>query len=174
MNISPSTPRFECRLAMPEDAYSILSCHRDAILKKAADHYSPEVLTAWAPDPADSLRVHALSLEVQDPYLIFMVAADLETGQILGFISIEPAREELRGLYTISSSYKGVGKALWMAGRAECLSRGCKSLHMDASVNAEGFYNRMGFESLEYGTHILESGHSMAGVRMRITLMEIG
>jgi ribosomal protein S18 acetylase RimI-like enzyme len=37
---------------------------------------------------------------------------------------------------------------------------------MDASLNAESFYRKHGFEIIEYATHQLTSGQEMACVKM--------
>jgi hypothetical protein len=46
------------------------------------------------------------------------------------------------------------------------LERGAVELQMDASVNAEAFYRRAGYDVVERGTHRLRSGLQMACVKM--------
>jgi ribosomal protein S18 acetylase RimI-like enzyme len=43
---------------------------------------------------------------------------------------------------------------------------------MDASINAEAFYRRAGYEILERGVHRLRSGREMACLKMKKTLTQ--
>jgi hypothetical protein len=46
------------------------------------------------------------------------------------------------------------------------VARGIAQLHMDASINAEAFYRRAGYDVIARGTHRLRTGHEMACIRM--------
>jgi hypothetical protein len=48
-----------------------------------------------------------------------------------------------------------------------------RQLHLDASLNAELFYLAMGYEVVERGEHVLNSGQAMACVRMAKDLTSI-
>ena len=50
------------------------------------------------------------------------------------------------------------------------MDRGLLQLHMNASLNAEAFYRRAGYEVLEYGIHRLDTGLEMACVKMKKVL----
>jgi hypothetical protein len=48
---------------------------------------------------------------------------------------------------------------------------GLKHLQADASLNAEGFYRKQGFDVIEPGVHRLGSGQEIACIKMRKPLV---
>jgi len=50
---------------------------------------------------------------------------------------------------------------------AWAIAAGISQLHLDASLNAEAFYQRNGFGVVEYSQHQLRSGLPMDCVKMR-------
>jgi putative acetyltransferase len=77
----------------------------------------------------------------------------------------------LRACYVSPNAIrKGVGSAIIREIKHIALENGVTFLQMDSSVTAEPFYKALGYEVLEYGQHILRSGHPMACVKMRKVL----
>jgi putative acetyltransferase len=155
------------RLATPEDALAIIDAHRDAVRGTAVGHYSREIIEEWGPIAAAPERVNGFAREIASGHEVVVVAID-PSGVILGFGSIVPTNDELRAVY-VRAKYgrNGIGRAIVQ--RLEELARkaGLKELSMDASINAESFYNANDFNSEGYGEHTMSSGARMACVRMR-------
>ena len=152
-------PAFHIRPAKPQDAEAILITHRKAIRTKAAPHYSPEIIAEWASEITPK-KIDEQSQELKDPGVVCLVAED-STG-VFGFATAILNQEELRAVYVAPNPHPGVGAALLKNLEKLCTERGCKKLQMDASINAESFYNRHGYQSLEHGTHILRSGNGLS------------
>jgi GNAT superfamily N-acetyltransferase len=70
------------------------------------------------------------------------------------------------GGFVPSAARTGVGTALVKEIERVAIEGGVKRLHLEASVNAEPFYLAMGYEVVERGEHVLNSGQPMACVRM--------
>jgi GNAT superfamily N-acetyltransferase len=158
---------FALRLATPEDAPTIIDAHRDAVRGTPVGYYSREIIEEWGPIALSPERVQGFARAIASGQEVVVVAVE-PSGSILGFGSIVPMNDELRAVY-VRSKYgrKGIGRAILQ--RLEELARkaGLKELSMDASINAESFYNANGFVSDGFGEHTMSSGARMACVRMR-------
>jgi putative acetyltransferase len=152
------------RHAVIADAEAVVAIHHAAVHETAGPYYTPDVLEAWAvkPTTASCERVRG---EISDERMIVLVA---EIGRrVIGFGMAVPANKELRAIYVHpDSGRKGVGAAI--LGRLEelAIARNVDRLHLDASVNAEAFYARHGYEEVERTVHRLRSGQEMACIRM--------
>ena len=162
------TATFTVRRALPEDALAILKAHSAAIRGSSAEAvYSREIIEGWAQLHIPPARVEGFARVIEQGEEVVLVAED-QAGQVLAFGSIVPRNSELRAVY-VSSAYarKGIGRAILE--RLEELAReaGLTELRMDASINAQAFYEASGFVSLERAEHITQSGLRMACIRMK-------
>jgi GNAT superfamily N-acetyltransferase len=152
------------RGAVTGDAEAIVRTHHDAVWKTAGNHYSPDILEAWAAKLSDS-SYEQVRREILDKQLVVVVAERLS--RIAGFGMLVPADEEVRAVYVNPSfARQGVGTAILQ--HLEDLAREDKVLRLNlaASLNAERFYAKHGFEIVQRTTHRLRAGKEMACVRM--------
>lgn len=154
---------FQIRPATPEDAEAILIAHHAAIRAKAASFYPADVIEAWT-YPITPEKIKLQYEELQDTELICLVA-EHSTG-VFGFAMAIPSQEELRAVYVAPNPYPKIGSSLLQKIEKLCIEKGCKKLEMDASINAEAFYNQHGYLSLEKSFHTFQSGKSMQCVKM--------
>jgi len=150
------------RIAVTADAEAIVRTHHEAVWNTARNHYSPDVLEAWAVKLADS-SYEQVRREILDVELVVLVAESLS--RVAGFGMIVPADKELRAVYP-AFGRQGVGAAI--LGRLEQIARqrGVTRLDLSSSINAEAFYAKHGYEVVERTTLRLRSGCEMACVRM--------
>lgn len=158
------------RPALDADAEPIIHAHFAAVHQTASDFYPREVLESWSRQPDES-RYEQIRQAIAKGHELFLVAEDLLG--VAGFGSIVPASQELRALYVHPRiARRGVGANLLLHLERLALLRQCAYLQMEASLNAEAFYRRHGYELVERGVHRLTNGGEMACVKMKKTFKE--
>ncbi|HEY7091315.1 MAG TPA: GNAT family N-acetyltransferase [Tepidisphaeraceae bacterium] len=156
------------RPAIAGDAESIARVHFAAVHQTAAAFYPLEVLSSWSP-PADHNRVERIAQTIAAGEEVFVVCE--VKGVVRGFGSIVPKSSELRAVYVDPEfTHQRIGSAITHHLEDLAASRGVKELTMDASVNAEEFYRKLGYTVVERGLHRLPSGLQMACAKMSKTL----
>ncbi len=157
------------RRATEDDVPAMLALHRQAVRRTAAAFYDTEVIDAWSSSSEPENR----------PATIERMSRNLTSGEVIGFVvetedaicgfgEFLPSKSMLGAIYVHPDhGRKGVGGMLMEALEHTAREHGISELHMDASLNAEIFYNQHGFEALEYGQHTLRDGLKMACVKMR-------
>lgn len=156
------------RPAVETDAERIIHAHFAAVHQTASDFYPREVIESWSRHP-DETRYQQIRQAIEKGYELFLVAEDVSG--VVGFGSIVPSLQELRALYVHPRiARRGVGANLLVHLERLAVLRRCANLQLDASVNAESFYDRHGYEVVVRGVHRLASGHEMACVKMTKTL----
>ena len=106
------------------------------------------------------------------------LAINADSREIVGVYVGARSRQEAKGLWqSLQGLYVhpgfgrcGIGSKILAALEQEAALLGLSYLKADASINAEAFYRKQGFEVIEYGTHQLASGQKMTCVKMRKTL----
>jgi inorganic pyrophosphatase len=117
------------------------------IREVAAACYGAEVVDAWAGRRSAQLLLGAIAAEIA-------VLAELDDGVAAGFGILDLDDAEVRAVYVSPDHLRrGVGARILMSLEAIARERGLTRLGLDASLNAEGFYRRFGFESLGPATH---------------------
>ncbi len=155
-------------LAQPEDAAAIAEVHYAAVHQTARSFYPQEVINSWSCS-IDSDRIGQIKRAIENPDEWMIVAR--QDNLIVGFGSITPEGNELRSLYIHPNfSRRGIGARILIALEREARSLELPYLQMDASINAEAFYRRQGFEIIKHATHKLASGQEMACVKMQKVL----
>jgi putative acetyltransferase len=149
------------------DARTILECHRDAILAKAGDSYKEDVIKSWA-RTIDEEKIRKVEGEIQNLEWIYFVAESVEG--TIGFGIITPENNVLRAIYVRPCKEHGVGQSIMKKLLEEARLKGLSFLIMDASLNAEPFYKKFGFQSLEKGIHTFDSGTKMECIKMRLDI----
>jgi putative acetyltransferase len=160
--------QIKIELAQAQDAAAIAEVHHAAVHQSAKSFYPEEVIHSWS-RPISNDRVERIKQVVEESDEWMIVAR--QNNQIIGFGSIVPENNELRSLYVHPSFGRcGVGERILTILEHEARSLRLPYLQMDASLNAESFYRKHGFEIIEYATHQLTSGQEMACVKMRKVL----
>lgn len=151
--------------ARSEDAVAIVDVHFAAVHQTAALFYPEEIINSWS-RPISNERVERVQRAIEASDELFLVAKHDE--RIVGFGSIVPKNNELRGLY-VHPAYgrRGVGAQLLNVLEQMAVEYGALYLQMDASVNAESFYTKCGYQVVERGMHLLASGQEMDCVKMQ-------
>ena len=157
---------FILRRPRKQDAQAILECHRDAILGKAAKTYDEATLNSWMPTGDKALKT--IEQETLEDAWIYYVAEN-ETG-IIGFGILVPDTGDLRAAYVRPNPEKGVGRAILEKLLKEAREFPVKQISLNASFNAEAFYKKFGFCTVEKGTHTFNSGAQMACFKMKLEL----
>ncbi|MHC5763297.1 GNAT family N-acetyltransferase, partial [Nostoc sp.] len=149
----------------PSDAESVLNVHRAAIRETASSCYPKEIIQDWAsPITPSKIKAFADNTVIGEETRI---VAEIN-GQIVGFGAIVVSNSELRAVY-VSPSFgrSGVGTAILQELERLARERGLSELHLNASLNAEPFYQVNGYINEGFEEHILRSGRKMPSIRMR-------
>jgi putative acetyltransferase len=155
----------EIRPATAADAEAIIDLHFAAVHQTAATFYPPEVLDRWSGLPNEARYQQLRDADAHGEEL-FLVAED--ASGVVGFGSILPSVQELHAVYVHPRAGRhGIGSRLLRQLERLARDRGVRQLHLDASVNAEAFYRRAGYEVVERGTLRLGGGIEMASVKMK-------
>ena len=153
------------RPATVADAIAIIDLHFAAVHQTAGSFYPPEVLDNWSSQPGDT-RYEQIRRAVAKGEELFVIAED--ASGVIGFGSIVPTLQELRAVYVHpKAGHRGIGSQILAYLEQLALDQGAVQLQMDASINAEAFYSRAGYDVVERGVHRLRSGHEMACVKMK-------
>lgn len=149
----------------PNDARAILEIHYLAVRQTAASAYPKEVIEAWSQNPDDEERIQRIKKAwIENPEHYFVVAKLGD--RIVGFGFVH-TNGEIQGVYVHPDfGRRGIGGYILAALEDWAIASGLSQLRLDASLNAEAFYKRHGFEVVEYGTHRLRSGLLMECVKM--------
>jgi putative acetyltransferase len=147
-----------------QDGRSFIEVRNAAVRGIAVKDYPLEVIENCAGPPVTEAMLERFFL---NPDKGIRLVAEID-GEIVGIGELIIATNELRACYVSPSAIrKGVGSAIIGEIERIALKNGVTFLQMDSSVTAEPFYKALGYEVLEYGQHILQSGHPMACVKMR-------
>ncbi|MEQ8369486.1 MAG: GNAT family N-acetyltransferase [Alphaproteobacteria bacterium] len=151
------------------EARAWLELHHRSVRGLAAGHYPPDVIAAWAPPVVSDDEVAAFMADGAGQ--VRLVAE--QDGGLVGVACLVAATGELRACYVApAAARQGVGTALVRALEQAAREAKVPALTVMASLNAEGFYERLGYAVVERRNHRLESGVAMAAVLMRRELTE--
>ncbi|MEM8783246.1 MAG: GNAT family N-acetyltransferase [Planctomycetota bacterium] len=150
------------RHAVTADTKDLVRVHFDVVHGSTSGSYPVEVHRGWSEAPDDSRRRTDPREAIERGEDLFAVAEI--SYRIAGFGSIVPAIEELRAMY-VDPAFGGSAVLRRLEDEASRL--GLSALRMDASLNAESFYARHGYEIIQRGVHRLAAGVDMPCVTMR-------
>ena len=149
---------------MPADAAPIWAIHTRAIRERASTHYGPDAIAAW------SGRTTPASYLVPIETHAIIVACD-DADRVLGFAELDAAAGVVKACYVDPDAARlGVGRALMHAIEAIARDAGCRSLSLDASLNAVPFYTALGWRRGEVSRHPLAPGAELECVVMTRSL----
>lgn len=146
-----------------EDAKSFLALHHAAVHKSAGNAYAPDVLEAWSGNDINA-RIAAYNERAAEEVRIG--AFDGATMAGLGVIA--PQTNELRACY-VHPDYgrMGVGAKIMAALEQIAKGMGIETLVLDSSINAEKFYQSMGYAIIERTSQKLPDGTFMPVIKMQ-------
>jgi putative acetyltransferase len=156
-----SDPSITIRPLRPGEARLFLELHRRSVQGLASGHYPPEVVEAWTVPPTDeNLR----RFEQNEDGEIRLIA---ELGGCpAGLGALVVANSELRACYVVpEAALQGVGTALVVEIERLAKAHGLDHLELLASINAQPFYEALGYRS--DGAIVLTlRGQAMDAVKM--------
>jgi putative acetyltransferase len=138
MEPSSSNPEAVFRRARAGDDNGVYACCIRAIRASAVTMYNPAQVDAWAE------RISKEVMAERFARFDFFVATVNEL--ICGFAALDPVTHELDYLY-VDPDYQGLGLGRLLCEQVEAAARArrFRAIHLVASLNALGFYERMGF-----------------------------
>jgi len=136
------------RAARSADAADLLVCKRDAIVSIDHDRYDPAQLAAWAPDGRD---LDAFDEALADAeYEVRLAEADDE---VVGYAVLNRASGTIDAVFVHPDHGRsGIGRQLVGVLETTASVAGLDELSVSASLNAEAFYAKMGYERIERTT----------------------
>ena len=151
------------RPARESDVEQIYRVHGDSIRALCSERYGEREIAAWiAFRPQDSYRTAFASRE--------LFVAEWQ-GQIVGFGQLDPRRGEIEACYVAPEAVgSGIGAALLGRMEDEARRRGHALVHLNATLNAETFYSRMGYRWLGPARHRVAADVELDCVRMEKAL----
>jgi GNAT superfamily N-acetyltransferase len=151
------------RPARESDVDQIVRVHSDSIRTLCRERYGEREIAAWiAFRPSDSYRMAFASRE--------LFVAEWQ-GQIVGFGQLDPRRGEIEACYVAPEAIRsGIGAALLGRMEEAARRRGHSVVHLNATLNAESFYARMGYHWLGPARHRVAPDVELDCVRMEKTL----
>lgn len=151
------------RKARPQEAETLWNIRNQAIRHGCKTSYDAEVIARWTPDLMPE-RYRQMVIEYP-----FYVVED-EKGDVAASGYLDLDTHCLEAIFTLPAAFgKGMAARIIEALKHEARSRGITRLTLDATPNAQSFYQKLGFVTLREHNH-----HSrMAGADLRCFEMAI-
>ncbi|ESN54570.1 GNAT family N-acetyltransferase [Enterobacter sp. MGH 16] len=151
------------RKATPQEAETLWNIRNQAIRHGCTTSYDAEVIARWTPDLMPE-RYRQMVIEYP-----FYVVED-EKGDVAASGYLDLDTHCLEAIFTLpAASGKGMATQIIEALKHEARSQGITRLTLDATPNAQSFYQKLGFVTLRENYH-----HSrMAGADLRCFEMAI-
>jgi GNAT superfamily N-acetyltransferase len=156
-------PETVVRPAQESDVEAIFRVHGDSIRVLCRERYGEREIAAWiAFRPPEAYRTAFASREL-------FVAE--RRGEIVGFGQLDPRRGEIEACYVAPAKIgSGIGAALLGRMEEEARRRGHAVVRLNATLNAERFYERMGYRRLGPARHRVADDVNLECVRMEKVL----
>ena len=152
------------RAANTNDLESIERIHRNSILQLCKTHYSIEQLADWTAALQSNVYETLLS-----SHRVFVAE---ENGELLGFAVLDPSTGLINATYVDPQAVgRRVGRSLIAATEADAATNGWSEIRLNATLNAVGFYGRLGYENCGRAQNRLPTGIELPCVAMRKNLL---
>ena len=151
------------RKATPQEAETLWNIRNQAIRHGCTTSYDAEVIARWTPDLMPE-RYRQMVIE----YPFYVVEDEKGDVAATGYLDLDT--HCLEAIFTLpAASGKGMATRIIEVFKHEARSRGITRLTLDATPNAQSFYQKLGFVTLRENYH-----HSrMAGADLRCFEMAI-
>ncbi len=131
---------FTIRQATANDAEQIHELHTNSVTTLCKDHYSPEQIIEWLRNRTP--QGYLPGIERGEMFVV------VEAEQIVGFGHAVPG--EVIAVYVAPErARQGVGQAILTEGITRARNGHRGAVRLDATLNAQGFYERAGFVEVE-------------------------
>lgn len=148
------------RPARAGDGAAVFEVTRQSVRALAKGHYSEAQLAGWMGDRTPAYYEDLIAKGR-------MVVAERD-GRILGFVDAE-AGEVTRLFLLAEAAGAGLGRRLLEIGIAAARAGHAGPIRLEATINAEGFYQRHGFRTTGRGVF----SHGLGGDPIEIVHMEL-
>lgn len=142
--------QIQFRQAKPADAEDVLSI-KQAAIESTEGTYSSEQIAAWKPD-SDALTVFEEAMK-DDQFIVLIAEDDKPRGYAV--LNIEDARVDAVYVHPDAAG-NGLGASLLRQLETRAEMYGLEELTVVSSLNAQGFYESVGFEPVEERTRTIE------------------
>ncbi len=143
------------------DKKAILSIHKQAIYGICKDYYTEKEMKAWT----DRLTPSLFDEGIKDDNNIGVVA--VESAIIVGYGFFNLRDRELRALYVLPQfTNKGAGKLIMARLENIALKTNVKKLTLQSTINAVGFYQKLGYQIIKAERHSINEEVSIDCVLM--------
>lgn len=130
------------------DKDAVLSIHKQSIYGICKDHYTEKEMKAWT----DRLTPSLFNEGIKDENNIGVVA--VESAIVIGYGFFNLRDRELRALYVLPQfTCKGVGKLIMARLEDMALKKNIKKLTLQSTINAVGFYQKLGYQIIKTDRH---------------------
>lgn len=151
------------RPAIESDVDAIFRVHSDSIRELCRDRYGPREIAAW------------IAFRPPEAYRLAMASRDLFVaewqGEVVGFGQFDSRRGEIEACYVAPEAVgSGIGSALLARMEEEARRSGHSVVRLNATLNAEPFYVRMGYRWLGPARHRIDNDIELDCMRMEKTL----
>jgi GNAT superfamily N-acetyltransferase len=156
----PLAARFSFRTARREDAETVFNITKESICGLAGASYSPNQIKNWMGERTPAFYEESIAKG--------RMTVCLRGCVVVGFVDAEPG--EVTRLFILPKvAGVGLGRRLLEIGIAQARLGHTGSIKLEATVNAEGFYERCGFRSVGRGYF----SHGLGGDPIEIVHMEL-
>lgn len=147
------------RRATPDDALAIATLYHDTILRINSRGYAPSQILAWAGATLDEKKWR----ERQTHRMTFV---DEHNGTLRGFAEVEE-NGHIGAVYVHADCQgEGIASLLLDEMKKEAVARGVTCLSTEASITAQPFFARHGFETIA-AQDVEYAGQTFRNYRMR-------
>jgi putative acetyltransferase len=158
----PTTRSPTIRPFTPADAAATSALFYDSIHGGAQGAYTPEQLTAWAPEPP-SVDDWAARLSAMTTLIA------VQGAEVVGFMSLEGGGHIDRAFVHPDHLRTGVASALYQGILVRARKAGMAELTADASIVAKPFFEKQGWQVVAT-QHPMRNGVALTNYRMRCAL----
>jgi GNAT superfamily N-acetyltransferase len=150
------------RTAGASDVDGIWRVHNESIRALCRERYGAREIAAW------------IAFRPPEVYRAALASRTLYVaewgGEIVGFGQFDPARSEVEACYVAPDAVgRGVGSELIARMEEQARATGHAAVRLNATLNAESFYARLGYRRLGSATHRVGDDVELDCVRMEKT-----
>ena len=149
------------RKAVPADGEPIRRMHGASIRELCRRSYTSGQIGAWVDEIAMANYVQGMA---ENEFFV----AEEKQGDIAGFIIFSVRSAEIHALYLLPGAVgNGLGRQLFDLAENLIRNQGHEVIRLKATLNAVGFYERMGFCRGSFSTHKLSNGEALPCLDMK-------